>query len=168
MTEETFTFLLKDSVNQELAIGANDSFRISKSDIPDINFESGEEPQITLKDEIDDDEHLEEVDENKQELDGFQEDHEQDKELTRRIVTTKELKTLMNEFRGGMDKGKTFMGNEIMDFDMRQKWTNKFLKQVSKKFTIPKSIKKINFYSIDEDDHENVTGKHSYITNRVY
>lgn len=153
MTQEIFALLLKDSVNKELGIGMNDSFHIHDDDVPLNNFESGEEPQVTLKDEVDDHEQQDEIGENKHEQEHYHETNpEQDTELSRTEITAKELKALADEHRGVMSKGKTTVGNEVMDFDMKQKWSKKFLKQISEEFIIPKSVKRINFYSLNEDD----------------
>mmetsp|Transcript_23129 Transcript_23129/g.25686 ORF Transcript_23129/g.25686 Transcript_23129/m.25686 type:complete len:205 (+) Transcript_23129:637-1251(+) len=55
-----------------------------------------------------------------------------------------------------MDKGSTLIGTEVLDFDMSFKWSKKLLQAINKKYFIPDTIKRINFYRIEDTDTDNV------------
>jgi len=66
------------------------------------------------------------------------------------MISVKDLQQLANETRGVMNKGRTLIGKEVLDFDISLSWTRKLAKIISEKYLIPKSIKRICIYKIDE------------------
>ena len=80
-------------------------------------------------------------------------------EVSKMPVSVKVLKEKANEMRGVMAKGNTLIGSEVLDLDMGLKWTKKLLKLINEEYILPDSLKRINFFKIDEDDDQQITGK---------
>lgn len=108
------------------------------------NHEVGEEPSVTLNEENTEEDH------NFESQDPGSEEEKEEMSL----ITHQELRQLAEGTRGVMNKGKTLIGKEVLDFDMSQKWTQKLVKIIEDKYILPKSIKRVNLYSLDADSME--------------
>ena len=146
-SDETFLILLKLRASE----------RISQNSTPDTKLELHEQKTIEIREEpnqiineahADDDIHQ-----------GFNEDVEEIKTNTedeiddnKTQLTVDELKRLVEEIRGVMSKGKTLVGKEVLDLDFSHSWTTKLIRKIAENYLLPKSIVRINVYSLDEDN----------------
>jgi hypothetical protein len=128
MNKETFYILFR------LKLGLQDSKILQV-------LESGEEPKITLNDEH--------TDEEGNEFGHGESDEKEKVGEERKELTTRELKEIVGEVRGVMDKGKTLVGKEVLDLDMSLDWTKSLLFTLTQSH-LPKSLTKLTLHSLPE------------------
>jgi len=127
MSRQTFHVLLTSKIEERLGLSPNENIDESV----EIKVPSDFNPQSS----------------------ALNTEDQKSKPVCKTEISIKDLKALAGEMRGVMNKGATLIGKEVIDFDMALKWTKKLVNKISDEYIFPKSVKKINFFHLDESDN---------------
>mmetsp|Transcript_10033 Transcript_10033/g.11284 ORF Transcript_10033/g.11284 Transcript_10033/m.11284 type:complete len:207 (-) Transcript_10033:559-1179(-) len=160
LSEETFLIMLKQRVSERIHGPSQD---VPKA-LPEENIEvkveeslrvvTSEVFRIEANHEIKLEESVEKETEEVVEMtpEEIVEIQSEELKVTKTEITVQELKALADEIRGVKSKGRNIVGKEVLDLDLAQSWTAKFIQKVAEKYILPKSITRINIYSLDEEN----------------